>query len=72
MNENGWLTVLEAARQVGVSVSTMHKLGRGRPGYHRYVTPGHRKPIVKIEQRLVDQILRESSRPAASPASASR
>ena len=61
-SKKGWLTVLQAAHQLGVSVTTMHKLGRGRPGFHRYITPGHHKPIIKIKQQLVDQLLRESTR----------
>jgi hypothetical protein len=54
------LSVAEAARRLGLSPSATRKITRGRGGCHRYLLPGSKKPTIKIEQRLVDEILTQS------------
>lgn len=54
------LSVAEAARQLGLSANSTRKITKGRDGRHDYRLPESRKPIIKIEQRLVDEILSQS------------
>jgi len=57
---NSMLSIAEAAKQLGLSATSTRKITQGRDGCHRYILPGSRKAVIKIEQRLVDELLRQS------------
>jgi len=47
---------------LSVSLATAYNLLREEPGVHRIYTPGAtKKPIIRVERRVVDRILQRSS-----------
>jgi excisionase family DNA binding protein len=55
------LTVQEAARLLHVSASTARRMLRREPGVHSFLTPGSRRPILRIPREVIERILRRTS-----------
>ena len=54
------LSVAEAAKRLGLSANSTRKITKGRDGRHDYRLPGSKKTTIKIEERLIDELLTQS------------
>lgn len=54
-------SVAETVRQTGLSASTIRTITKGREGRFDYLPPGSKKPIIRISQKLIDELLRQAS-----------
>lgn len=54
------LSVAEAAKRLGLSTNSTRKITKGRAGRYDYRLPGSKKTTIKIEERLIDEILTQS------------
>ncbi len=57
-----WIGTKEAAKRLGVSPNTARKiLAKEKTGVHLICTPGHTKPMYRIQSSVVDRILRRTT-----------
>ena len=63
MSERVLLTMKECQKRLGLPRSTTYKLLNGRPGVHRYHTPGSTRPTIRVDAAEIERILAESEDP---------
>jgi len=61
VSERDQLTIKEAARELGVSVRTAYRMLDREEGVHKHVLPGRRKPLWRVERRVIERLLRRSA-----------
>jgi hypothetical protein len=60
MESDELLTTAEAARRLGVGVTTAYAIAKKEPDVVRITTPGHQKPMVRWPRFVIERILRRS------------
>jgi hypothetical protein len=58
------LTMKQCGQRLGVPKSTVYKLLDREEGVHRYMVPGSKRPIIRVEASVIDRILRRSDQPS--------
>lgn len=54
------LSMKECQKRLGVSRSSTYKILAHEPGVHRILSPGSKKPILRVKPETVDRILNRS------------
>lgn len=55
-----FLTVSQAAKELGLSRSGAYRILTVEPGVYRIFLPGSKRPVMRVEPEIVDRILKRS------------
>lgn len=58
--DDGFLTMNDCARRLNISRSTAHRLFGREPGVERILSPGSRRPMLRIPHAVFERVLRRS------------
>ena len=61
--DDEFLTMNECALRLKVSRSTAHRIFRREPGVERILSPGARRPILRVPSSVFERVLRRSRNP---------
>ena len=58
-----FLTLAECARRMKMSPSTARRIFRHEPGVEVVLTPGSRRPIIRVPRSVFERVMRRSANP---------
>jgi hypothetical protein len=60
------LDMKECQKRLGVSRSSVYRILVNEPGVYRILSPGCKKPIIRVDASVIERILRRSANPTSS------